>query len=163
MKKTTLFSAFLICLSLTLGCNGTASDAQPVSPNENVSVKETKQSVVVSQNETESVPVANEVTPVSVNNAISEDLSKYLDRACAKNISKELENPIALFSKAAEGGDMKAQYLLAECYFHGEGADENFEKAVFWYQKSAAQDYFYAQEMLAACYAAGKGIQKKVV
>jgi TPR repeat protein len=160
MKKTTLFSAFLICLSLTLGCNGTASDAQPVSPNENVSVKETKQSVVVSQNETESVPVANEVTPVSVNNAISEDLSKYLDRACAKNISKELENPIALFSKAAEGGDMKAQYLLAECYFHGEGADENFEKAVFWYQKSAAQDYFYAQEMLAACYAAGKGIQK---
>lgn len=160
MKKIILFSAFLICLSLTLGCNGTTSDAQPASSSVNVSVKETEKSVVVPQNKTESVSVANEVTPVSVNNAISEDLSKYLDRACAKDLSKELKNPIAVLTKAAEAGDMKAQYLLAECYFHGEGTDENFEKAVFWYKKSVDQNYAHAQDMLASCYADGKGVQK---
>lgn len=160
MKKIILFSAFLICLSLTLGCNGTTSDAQPASSSVNVSVKETEKSVVVPQNKTESVSVANEVTPVSVNNAISEDLSKYLDRACAKDLSKELKNPIAVLTKAAEAGDMKAQYLLAECYFHGEGTDENFVKAAFWFQKAADQDYIPAQKMLAFCYIDGNGVPK---
>ncbi len=160
MKKPILFSAFLICLSLTLGCSGTTSDAQPASSNVNVSAKETEKPAVASQNKTESLLATKEVTPVPANDAISEDLSKYLDRTCAKDISKELENPIAMFTKSAEAGNMKAQHILAECYYHGEGIKEDFEKAVFWYQKSASQDYWCAQDMLASCYANGKGVQK---
>ena len=40
---------------------------------------------------------------------------------------------------AAEGGDVKAQFSLAQCYDCGYGITPNREKAKYWFRKAAEQ------------------------
>ena len=39
----------------------------------------------------------------------------------------------SLFKEAAQGGDAKGQFFLAECYFNGRGVPQDFSLAVEWY------------------------------
>ena len=41
-----------------------------------------------------------------------------------------------------------AQYNLALIYEHGDGTEENIDKAIYWYKISAKQGYEYAQNKL---------------
>ncbi len=64
------------------------------------------------------------------------------------------------FEKAAEQGDMKAQYHLFELFSEGEGVGKNIEEAVKWLRKSAALGNEEAQFQLGRCYAYGNGTEQ---
>ena len=52
-------------------------------------------------------------------------------------INKDLYNAFHWYRKAAENGDIDAQFNLANLYRQGEGTEKNLEKAFYWYQKVA--------------------------
>ncbi|AIY41618.1 hypothetical protein LT85_2460 [Collimonas arenae] len=65
------------------------------------------------------------------------------------------------FTKAAQGGDKEAAYVLAGAYYNGKlELDKNPEFAVQWYKKAAAQDDERAQLMLSRMAKYGEGMQK---
>lgn len=57
----------------------------------------------------------------------------------------------------AEQGDADAQYIVANMYSSGQGADKDERKAVDWYRKSADQDNDLAQYGLGIMYEYGLG------
>src|ERR1043166_7463298 len=65
--------------------------------------------------------------------------------------------------KAAENGDVEAQYKLALSYKNGEGTEKDLEKAFYWYQKSAGSENKFAQYNLGNCYQYGLGVEKDEV
>ena len=55
------------------------------------------------------------------------------------------------FRKAAEQGNVIAQFNLGELYFYGWGVDQNDTEAARWYRKAAEQGYELAVEALKRC------------
>ncbi len=62
--------------------------------------------------------------------------------------------------KAAERGDIDAQYSIGECYYYGNGLHRDFEKAVHWLKRAAEQNDHNAQRLLVQCYLYGTGVPK---
>lgn len=66
------------------------------------------------------------------------------------------------YRKAAEQGNIIAQYDLADCYFYGKGIAIDYVQAVYWYRKVAEKNDTYlcaiAQNCLGNCYYNGKGV-----
>ena len=70
------------------------------------------------------------------------------------------QEELGQWKRDAEQGDAEAQYLLGYCYFNGtNGAEKNYEKAVYWYRKAAEQGDTYVQNLLGECYEYGKGVK----
>ena len=61
---------------------------------------------------------------------------------------------------AAEQGDAAAQFDLGYCYASGNGVEENYTQAVYWWKKAAQQGDANAQFELANCYYLGKGVEE---
>ena len=53
-----------------------------------------------------------------------------------------------------------AQYNLAQCYYEGDGVEQNYEKAVYWYTKAAKLGDADAQNNLGNCYQNGEGVEQ---
>lgn len=60
----------------------------------------------------------------------------------------------------AEKGDVKSQYNLAQCYYHGWGVEKDYAQAVNWYRKAAMEGFSGAQYNLGTCYYFGEGTPK---
>ena len=58
----------------------------------------------------------------------------------------------------AKDGDAKAQYLVGEMYYNGEGVAQDYDAAVRWYQRSANAGYAPAQNNLGLMYYEGQGV-----
>ena len=65
--------------------------------------------------------------------------------------------------KAADQGNVEAQYNLGVCYDHGYGVPQDTAQAVSWYRKAAEQGDAGAQCALGLYYAHGNGVPKDVV
>jgi len=63
-----------------------------------------------------------------------------------------------LYRKAAENGNIKAQFNLATLYENGEGTEKNLEKAFYWYQKASENGNEAAQYNLVLSYEEQKSI-----
>ena len=78
----------------------------------------------------------------------------------------EAENNMAeaaqWFRKAADQGDLDAQYKLGVCYENGTGVPRDDKKAFDCYRNSAEKGIVDAQFSLGACYENGKGVGKDV-
>ena len=61
--------------------------------------------------------------------------------------------------KAAEQGQARAQDNLGDCYYYGNGIEQDYQTAVEWYRKAAEQRYARAQYDLGYCYEQGQGIE----
>ena len=61
-------------------------------------------------------------------------------------------------SKAAEQGDVLAQYNLGWMYANGQGVVQDYKQAVKWYSQAAEQGYASAQTNLGVMYAEGQGV-----
>jgi len=59
--------------------------------------------------------------------------------------------------KAAESGNVEAQYHLATLYQAGRGVERDFTNALSWFQKAAAQQHVAALFNLGSMYEAGQG------
>ena len=64
---------------------------------------------------------------------------------------------VSQLQKAAELGDIKAQYNLGVSYMNGVGVPQDDEQAFFWFRRSAENGLAYAQTNLATMYLRGKG------
>lgn len=67
-----------------------------------------------------------------------------------------------LFLSAAQTGDAKSEYELAERYLYGLGVDTNYKSAGYWYSLSAEQMYPQAYRGLGDLYMYGLGVPKNV-
>src|SRR5438093_1554982 len=66
----------------------------------------------------------------------------------------------AQLEKAAEQGDVKAQFNLGVVHANGASVPKDVAQAARWYQKSADQGYAKAQSNLGTLYAQGRGVAK---
>lgn len=79
---------------------------------------------------------------------------------CVKPDGKEA---FKWYSKAAEQGHVKAQFILGNGYIHGSWGGKDVSQAFKWYRKAAEQGYAEALYMLGMCYAkGGDGITKDI-
>ena len=72
----------------------------------------------------------------------------------------DVERAVSYFKKSAEFGNAKAQRMLGDCYFWGEGIREDKREAVKWYLLAAGQGDAEAQRILGDCYSWGEGIRE---
>lgn len=61
---------------------------------------------------------------------------------------------------AAENGDPSAQYVLGDCFEHGNQIQQSYTNAAIWYTKSSIQGYTNAQFKLGKFYAEGLGVEQ---
>ena len=64
------------------------------------------------------------------------------------------------YQKAAEQGNVVAQFNLGVMYDEGSGVPQDGKQAVYWYQKAAEQGYLGAQYNLGLMYENGRGVPK---
>jgi TPR repeat protein len=64
------------------------------------------------------------------------------------------------YLKAANQGDITAQYTLANKYYFGDGITKDLKQAAEWYQKAAHQGNARAQSTLVMMYLNGEGVTK---
>ena len=69
--------------------------------------------------------------------------------------NKEYQMAIPLFQKAAESGNIDAQYWLGRCFYNGLSVKKDYSQAVYWYRKAAEQGDAAAQNNLGLCYEDG--------
>lgn len=72
--------------------------------------------------------------------------------------SKNEEEAVKWFRKAARAGDDNAQFSLGYCYAEGHGVQQDYEEAVKWYSLAAEHGNVSAQNNLGVCYATGHGV-----
>jgi TPR repeat protein/CRISPR/Cas system-associated endoribonuclease Cas2 len=83
--------------------------------------------------------------------------------ALGKKIKKEDKGSAEAarwFRAAAEQGLAEAQDELGDCFFYGNGVDEDFVEAASWYRKAAEQGYAEGQFGLALCFCTGEGVDE---
>ncbi len=84
----------------------------------------------------------------------------YYEKAQQAREAGDLEAAVKWYTKAAEQGDVKGQYILALIYYSGHGVAEDHKKALYWYTKAAEQGYTEAQLIVAVMYRHGQGTPK---
>ena len=72
--------------------------------------------------------------------------SKFNDRGILEPISGT--EGVKWYRKAAERGNVGAQYHLGYLYFSGRGVKMNYEEALKWYKLAAKQGNTFAKEFL---------------
>jgi TPR repeat protein len=82
--------------------------------------------------------------------------------ACTDEQATPNSGDIAQILQKAEAGDWSAQYRLATMYHAGKEAENNQEKASYWYLKAAQQDVTMAQARTGVRLIEGVGIKKDV-
>lgn len=85
------------------------------------------------------------------------------DNALGIEEQKKSCDSFASLCKAAEQGDIDAQYELGNCYYNGNGVSEDKAEAVKWYYKAANRGYARAQYSLGNCYYNGYGVHKRYI
>lgn len=77
-----------------------------------------------------------------------------------ENIEQSTIADIKRFRKAAEQGNIDAQFTLGKCYYNGYGVTQSYTDAVKWYRKAAMQGDARAQNNLGLCYYNGEGVEQ---
>ena len=77
-----------------------------------------------------------------------------------KGVPQDPSRSVVYYRKAAEMGDVYAQFNLAVSYDTGFGVPMNFHEAVKWYRRAAEQGADFAQYNLATMYEEGNGVDK---
>ncbi len=80
--------------------------------------------------------------------------------ALPKEYTEKTEADIIELEKAADSGDVKAIYALANCYFKGDGVPQSKTKAVDLYTEAAKRDHLPSQLALITRYTMDKDIPK---
>lgn len=74
--------------------------------------------------------------------------------------SLKYDEALEYFEKAANNGQMLAQYNLAKMYLNGNGTSKNPQIAAQWFMKAARQGDAAAQYMIGKMYLEGQGVSK---
>ncbi len=89
---------------------------------------------------------------------ISADDRCAFNRVDDESLELALENCV----RAAEDGDMQAQFEMGELYYQGERAERDTEQALAWYEEASVQGHPKAQYRLAVMHAQGEGVERNL-
>jgi S1-C subfamily serine protease len=78
-------------------------------------------------------------------------------------VTKDNNEAVKWWRKAAQQGHPNAQCNLGVCYARGDGVAKDAVEAVKWYRKAAEQGSARAQYTLGVCFAGGDGLAKDYV
>ena len=95
--------------------------------------------------------------PKVYSDAELKDLNKKGDEFYYKKLYPEA---VECYRKAAEQGNVSAQYNLGLMYKNGFGVAKDYGEAVRWYRKAAEQGHAAAQNSLGYMYQYGYGVKK---
>jgi hypothetical protein len=56
-----------------------------------------------------------------------------------RSVPQSWTTAVKWWRKAAEAGDVGAQFSMGSCYYHGQGVDRDVAQATEWFRKAAAQ------------------------
>jgi uncharacterized protein len=85
--------------------------------------------------------------------------SDYEDGQAAYNRG-DYKTAVALFTKAGNKGDARAQTLLGAMYAYGQGVPQDYKQALLWLRKAADQGCADAQFSLGFIYEQGQGVSQ---
>ena len=71
---------------------------------------------------------------------------------------RQMDEVVRLWEGAAEQGLVQAPYNLGVMYYHGQGVNVNYKKAIEWLEKAAEQGHADAQYNLGIMYDNGQGV-----
>jgi len=99
---------------------------------------------------------------------IREDMAQWavetwalaLEKSGQPRVTKDEDEAVKGYRKAADQGDAEAQNNLGVCYATGQGVAKDAAEAVKWYRKAADQGLAAAQYNLGVCYENGQGVPK---
>ena len=88
------------------------------------------------------------------------ELQKGNDYYWGHHVEKDREEAIKWYRKAADLGNVNAQFLLGEAYYNGRGVTKDYKNAVEWFRKAAERGDDNSQYMLGRAYYFGSGVNK---
>lgn len=65
-----------------------------------------------------------------------------------KDVAENKEKAFMWYFKAANNGDLYAQYCVGCCYENGDGVTKNMQEAIYWYNEAASEGYEDAKKAL---------------
>ena len=83
-----------------------------------------------------------------------------LDEAIAAGKLKNYPLRLSTTQPQAEQGEPHAQFNLAMMYWTGQGAQQDYVKAAYWFRKSAEQGIALAQNNIGGMYREGQGVKQ---
>lgn len=75
-----------------------------------------------------------------------------------KNMYNEAKIKFENYLKKANLGNAEAQHNVAECYYYGQGVQQDYQKSVGWHIKAASQNYIASKYCLGWSYEHGEGV-----
>lgn len=96
---------------------------------------------------------------ISQNPALGDVIKQY-ELAASYYEQGDLVKSCAWVEKAAEQGNVDAQFRTGFCYHSGSGGMKTLYKAAYWYEKAAEQGHHDAMNNLAIMLETGEGIEK---
>lgn len=75
-------------------------------------------------------------------------------------ITKESETKVEYYKKAIEQGYFLSEFNLGDCYYNGDGVEQDLTLAAKWYEKAAERGHKFAQNSIGNCYYYGNGVEE---
>jgi len=94
----------------------------------------------------------------SVSREAEEDYNRGEKAANGDGVPQDYVTAARYYRRAAERGNIRAQYALACLYEEGSGVPKDFGQAAAWYRKAADQGDAEAQNNLGVLYSTGQGV-----
>jgi TPR repeat protein len=82
------------------------------------------------------------------------------DKPVTASINPDQLVAFTRLKKAADKGNVEAQYELGRIYGNGDGVPQDHQAAIVWLEKAAEQNHAKAQESLGSLYANGVGVKQ---
>ncbi|RYH08352.1 sel1 repeat family protein [archaeon] len=89
--------------------------------------------------------------------ALKEDVASLFARGLSFYNAKNYADAVAIWTRAASRGHVRAQHGLGKCCEKGWGLPQDYGQAVSWYRRAADQGHAAAQNNLGLCYKKGWG------
>lgn len=104
----------------------------------------------------------NYINNEKINLRTLERLSEKGDAIATNSIGiiKESETQVEYYKKAIEQGYFLSEFNLGECYYNGDGVEQDLTLAAKWYEKAAERGHKFAQNSIGKCYYYGKGVEE---
>ena len=100
------------------------------------------------------------VTTVAVSEERTSEINAVLKKGSNETSPSDGDTSVATYIDKANKGEAWAQNNLGDCYYLGDGVEQDYTKAVALYLMAAAQGYAEAMCNLGYCYFNGEGVKQ---
>lgn len=104
----------------------------------------------------------NYISDAKISLRTLERLSEKGDAIATNSIGiiKKSETKVEYYKKAIEQGYFLSEFNLGDCYYNGDGVEQDLTLAAKWYEKAAERGHKFAQNSIGNCYYYGNGVEE---